>query len=446
MRMDQLIRITQLYDQVFAGKLKAIADSYMQDRAIMIAACASLTGTDTNEKIDVSSRGYIDIQSVEEYANILIAHETFDAINSYLAMLEAEGSEGLVLNESVIPLDEAALDNLKNYLIGICEKISQTLQKFITRVDELIGIDKKFLANNKDKILSNTKITETATLDNYYSYADLMNKVATLTFKSVSSEEIETKAENGLWQTVDDYMKTDGNPNLEGFVYNPNGGSVKEQIETSLRGRKQSISSDQLGTDMRANIYKYCTTDFPTIKEATNADMAALKQFGKAMDTYISTTKNSNDRVEFSTEVNVKSPNEVAAQNASFSYEDTIATYFNEVDIKNDTDPNTAGIPKNQAAANADNQKAEADEKKQREQAISKAVKSYIKASSQILSAKMNIAVEAYRQSMKILKWYVNAYNKQTENGKKNQANQQNNPTGNNNNNQNNKSISDAIG
>ena len=196
---------------------------------------------------------------------------------------------------------------------------------------------------------------------------------------------------------------------------------------------------------MRANLYNYCTVEFPNMKQLTDADLAALKQFGKAMDTYLASAKNNNGQVEFNQEVNVKSSSEVQAQNASFTYEDTMRTYFNEVDIKSaDTDPNTAGIPKNQAAADADNKKAEADEKKAREKAISNAIKSYIKANSQILSAKMSAMVSAKKQSMQIFRWYLKAYNDQTNNGKENQENRQNNPAGRQNNN--NQSISDAIG
>lgn len=157
------------------------------------------------------------------------------------------------------------------------------------------------------------------------------------------------------------------------------------------------------------------------------------------MDTYLATSANNNgDQVEFNSEVNVRSSSEVQAQNASFSYEDTMTYYFNEVEIKQDGSPNANGVPKNQAAANADNQKAEANAKKEQDAKISKAVKSYIKANSQMLSAKMNIAVEAYRQSTKILKWYVTQYNNQTgENKNENKGKN----TGNNN-----ETISGAIG
>ena len=433
LRLDQIIKISLLQDQVYAAKLQAIVDSYLQDKAIMIAACGRLQQTDED-----NNKLYIDI-IVDEYAELII-NENYNAIRMHLAMLEALGEEDITINEStIISLDEAAFGNLKNFLIGICKKISDVIERFTFRLQELTKANQRFFEGNKDKILSNVTIKETATFTNYYSYNNLMKNLAAITFKGVSSAEIEAKAEANQWQTPEDYFKTDGKPSLEGFVYNTTGGSIKEQVEDALRGKAREISSNQVNAQVRGNLYNYCTNDFSQIKSLTDADLAALKQFGQAMDTYLATSANNNgDQVEFNSEVNVRSSSEVQAQNASFSYEDTMTYYFNEVEIKQDGSPNANGVPKNQAAANADNQKAEANAKKEQDAKISKAVKSYIKANSQMLSAKMNIAVEAYRQSTKILKWYVTQYNNQTgENKNENKGKN----TGNNN-----ETISGAIG
>lgn len=431
MRADQLIRLSQLNDQVIAGKLDAIVKSYIQDRSILIAACG-------NMQDDIK---YSDAESIDEYA-IVLETQRYNSIRCYLAMLEACGMDSIPLNEStIISLDEAAFDNLKNFLINICKKISDVLGQFGARVDDLMNADKKFLADNKNIILSDVKIQKSFKLDNYYPYGSLVKKVSALNFKGVSSAELEAKAENKQWQTPEDYIKTDGKPNIEGFVYNPDAG-IKEQVLKALKGEPITIGGNQVGPQMRQNLFNYCTNEFPNMKELTNADLAALKQFGKAMDTYLASAKNGT-QTQFNQEVNVKSSSEVQAQNASFTYEDTMRTYFNEVDINSaDTDPNAAGIPKNQAAADADNKKAEADNKKEKETAISNAIKSYIKANSQIMSAKMSAIVTAEKQSMKILKWYVKEYNNQTNKGKEKPANK-NNPEGRQNNNQ---SISDAIG
>lgn len=434
MRSDQLIRLSQLNDQVIAGKLDAIVKSYIQDRSILTVACGNMQ--------DEIPSPYHDNEAIDEYS-LALETQRYNSIRCYLAMLEACGMDTIALNENtIISLDEAAFDNLKNYLVNICKKISDVLGQFALRVDELVKGDQKFLEENRDKLLSNTKIEKDFKLDNYYPYGNLVKKVSALTFQGVSSAEIETKAENNMWQTAEDYVKTDGKPNIEGFVYNPNGGSIKEQVLKALKGDPITISGNQVGPQMRQNLYNYCTVEFPNMKQLTDADLAALKQFGKAMDTYLASAKNNNGQVEFNQEVNVKSSSEVQAQNASFTYEDTMKMYLNEIEVRSDTDPNAAGIPKNQAAANADNEKQEADEKKAREKAISNAVKSYIKANSQILSAKMSAIVTAKKQSMQIFRWYLKAYNDQTNNGKEKQANRQNNPTGKNNN----QSISDAIG
>lgn len=432
LRMDQIVRISQLSDEVFAAKLQAIVDSYIQDKCILIAACGRV-------KTEDNTKEFIDIV-VDEYTEMLIEEE-YNSIQIHLALLECLGENTLALNEStLISLDEAAFDNLKNYLINLCKKISDTIGRFVTRIEEYTKMNQRFFEANKDKIVSNVKINETATFTNYYSYSNLMKNLSAVTFKGVNSTELETKAENNMWQTPEDYFKTDGKPVISGFTYNPNGGSIKEQVEDALRGKAKEISSTQINQHVRANLLNYCTNDFQTIKKLTDTDMAALKQFGKAMDTYIATLSNNNgDQVEFNQEVNVKSSSEVQAQNASFGYEETMLTYFNELEIEKDGSP-TNGTPNNQAAINKENQKAEANEKKERISKISKAVKSYIKANSQMLSAKMNIATEAYRQSTKILKWYVTEYNKQQGGGdNKNSNTRQNNGN-------NNETISDAIG
>lgn len=427
MRADQLIRLSQLNDQVIAGKLDAIVKSYIQDRSILIAACGNM-----QEEIK-----YNDVETLDEYA-IALETQRYNSIRCYLAMLEACGMDSISLNEStIISLDEAAFDNLKNFLINICKKISDVLGQFGARVDDLMNADKKFLADNKNIILSDVKIQKPFKLDNYYPYGSLVKKVSALNFKGISSAELEAKAENKQWQTPEDYIKTDGKPNIEGFVYNPDAG-IKEQVLKALKGEPITIGGNQVGPQMRQNLFNYCTNEFPNMKELTNADLAALKQFGKAMDTYLASAKNGT-QTQFNQEVNVKSSSEVQAQNASYTYEDTMRIYFNEdgVDIKPvDSDPNAAGIPKNQAAADADNKKAEADSKKEKETAISNAVKSYIKANSQIMSAKMSAIVTAEKQSMKILKWYVKEYNNQTGKGKEKPANK-NNPEGGNQNKEN---------
>ena len=68
---------------------------------------------------------------------------------------------------------------------------------------------------------------------------------------------------------------------------------------------------------------------------------------------------------------------------------------------------------------------------------MSAASKSYVKVNTDKLTIKMNILVEAQKQDMKILKWYVNQYNKNQKENKKNEKE--------NNKNNENKSIAGSI-
>ena len=429
LKLDQLMRISHLHNQVFNARLDAIVQSYLQDRAILFEAAGNLGSINSLYNID----------PVDEYA-LFLAEEELITIETYLAMMKANGMNEIAINEStIISLDEAAFDNLKNYLINICKKISDTIGRFVDRVTELSGADKKFLDQNTDRLVSDVMITNTATLTNYYPFSNLMANLAKITFSATTNGELETRGEAGQWQTVDDYFTQGGQ--VAGIPFVAGKGSYKEQIMDNIRGNAQDISSNNITQRIRSNLLGFCKNDYPSIKNLINTDLNTLRIFGKLMDTYISTLSNNNNAQTTSTvqQTITVQGGELQAQQAAFSYEDTMEMYFNEVDIKQDNPINQ--VPKNQAAANANMAKEEANAQKDRNKAIINATKSFIKGNSQKMSAKMNLAQEAYRQSMKILRWYLREYNKQMgENNKQN--NNQNNQQQNNSNNQN---ISDVI-
>lgn len=424
LKVTQVINMNTIYNRVFYERLQNTINSYLQDRNILIKACAEISAVEST----ISER------FIEDY-NLFLVEEQFNAMETYLTMMETNGIEELYINEStVISLDEAAFDNLKNFLVNICKRLSETMDRFVNRITELTKMDQKFLDNNMRIITSDQIIKNEATINNYYSYNDLMRKLAAITFKPTTSAEIVSKAEAGLWQTPKDYLKNGGATGINEFRYVDNKGTIKEQLEDYLRATKQDISSNALNATIRGNLAGYCKNDFPQIKKLIDSDMAALKTFGKTMDSFIATSaNNSNAQTTATVQQSVKVTPSTQQANASFSYEDTMLHYFNEVDI---TDKNPNNIPKNQADANKDNEKAEANAKKDRDKAINNATKSYIKVNTQKMSAKMNIAIEAYRQCMKILKWYVKEYNKQNKEQKE---------TPNKNNKKNTGSISDAI-
>ena len=425
LKINQAIYMNNIYTRVYFEKLQNIAKSYLQDRNILIKACGEISAIDSE----------INESFIEDY-NMFLIEEQFNAVETYLEMMEANGIIELSINEStVISLNEAKFDNLKNFLINICKKLSEAMDRFIGRLGDLTKLDQKFLDDNMKIITSDEIIKNEATISNYYSYKDLMNKLAAVSFKATTSGEITAKAEAGQWQTPEDYLKQGGATGINGFTYDANKGSIKEQIEDYLRSTKQDISSNAINRTIRSNLVGYCKNDFPQIKKLIDADRAALKTFGQAMDSYIATSSSNSEQQTTATVQQSVSVNPSTQEtNAAFSYEDTMMHYFNEVEINDKTPNNTPG---NQAEVNKNNEKAEANVKKDKDKAISNATKSYIKVNTQKMSAKMNIAIEAYRQCMKILKWYVKEYKKQ--NGEQNKKEKETNNT-------NNKgTISDAI-
>ena len=429
LKTTQLLRLSQLHTQVICSRFEAIAKSYIQDREILIKAC-SIVSSNSNDINDTNN--------LEEYALFLI-EEQYNAIETYLAMTRAMGNDNLVINESeMIALDEAAFGNLKNYLINVCERLSDVFNKFLNKIQDLTKLDEKFLNDNLNKLTSDVMIKDEATLTNYYSFSDIMAKVGMVKFSSITADEIEARAANGQWQTPEDYATQTATKEIAGFNYEAGGAPFKEQLENFLRGNKQDISSNALNPRMRANLVGFCKNDFPEIRKNIEFNQNALKTFGQEMDKYLATSANNNNAQTTTTvQKTMTAQTGTAQQQEAFSYEDTMTTYFNEVEIKDNT-PNT--VPNNQAQANANMAKQDAQEQKDQNKAVANATKSFIKVNIQKCSALMNTVMGAYRQSMKILRWYLKEYNKQTQNQ---EAGNRNNPT---NNNQNNRTISGAIG
>ena len=417
LKNEQLLRLISIHHHCMNAKLDALIRSYIQDRNILVKAIGINNAQD--EFIAENFDPY-------DYAGFLI-EEQFNAIDMFIEATKITG-----LNESVTleVLDEAVLDNLKNFLIGIGEKISETIGKFLDRVSELFSNSGKFLGANENKIKSDF-IVKDVTLSNYYSYDNLITKLGTLTFKPTTAAELETQAENDRWQTAEDYRKTA--LNIPGFVYKEDGDSFKDQLSNFLRGQKQDIKSETINKEIRTSMFNFILKEFPTIKEAINKDKATVKSFGREMDTYIATKKNNSNATVTSTVTQASSittGETTQSTNSAFTYQDTIDTYFNEVEIKQNKDPGDSGVQK---SFNKDEPNKKDDIIKK----MSAASKSYVKVNTDKLTIKMNILVEAQKQDMKILKWYVNQYNKNQKENKKNEKE--------NNKNNENKSIAGSI-
>ena len=416
LKNEQLMRLTAIHHHCINAKLDALVKSYIQDRNTLVKAI----GIDKAEEEFVAESF-----DIYDYTGFLI-EERYNALDLYIEAMKITGTN---LTEAQIEsLQEGVMDNLKNFLSNMAGKISDVINKFAERANELFGDGKKFIEDNQKKLLSG-QVFDNATIDNYYPCPDLTQRLGSLNFKLANVSEIEQNALEDRWQTDVDYIKSA--VSIAGFTYKENEGSLKEQLITLLRGQKQQLNSKEINKQFLTEAVKYCTTDFPAIKKTLDNDKEVLKTFAKSMDTYIASKKaNSNATTTTTTtqaQTIVSGNGQAQSTNDSFNYQDTLDMYFHEVDIK-DNNPGDSGVKQS-----LDGAKKKGDDLKK----IATAFKSYIKVNAQLVSTKMKLAVEHRKQYMKIMKWYVKEYNSQNSEGKETKNNEGKTT--------NNKSISDSI-
>ena len=388
---------------------------------------------------------------IESYGYFLI-DEAFNAREMFLEMTEIMCLTKPLDEASIIALNEAALDNLKNFVITIGKRIAEAIGRFISRIEQITGVDRKWLNENQANITKAGVITD-ATFNNFYRYTN----VDTIANTKIADECNQTilEANKDKWADEEGYISTNPTLGIPGFTYNAtSGNSLQDQLQSFLRGqREDNVKSDVLTQEVRSRYLAYCLEVFPAAKTTINNDKQTLKNTADNLESYIA-TKRSQQNVPTqptettttqttqttqqtvasgtaaSTSPTVNATGATGAANASFEFE-TSETFFNEVDVK---DQNTKG--QNTNTTTKVNQQVTGDgaEAKQKDEiaAISKAVRTYYRVNSKKLSAKMNVCTEAYRSRIKLLKWFVKASADRkpaanANNNKQNNAEQQNN-------------------
>jgi hypothetical protein len=360
-----------------------------------------------------------------------LVDEAFNATQIYLEMMDTlNDNNGIPLNEStIVSLNEAFMDNLKNFVITIGKRVAEAIGKFINRIAEIFNQDSKWVNENQATIRQN-KVVSGTTIENYYPYNTIDTAIKTVIADDCNQAILEQNKEK--WEDEKGYISTNPDLGIPGFTYNnASNDSLQVQIQNYLRGDKvASMDSSQLNADTRGRMLGYCLTAFPSIKTSINGDREKLKRSAEDLEQYIATRRSQNNTPTQTTQVSnaqTTETNTTTAQTTqnvsakveeSVSYEDTMNMYFNEVDIK---EPTKAAAKKQNTETNVNDLKKKDDSK-----VLAKAVRTYYKVNSKKLSAKMNICVEAYRSHIKLLKWYVKAVNNEQKNTNNNQQN--NNP------------------
>ncbi len=365
---------------------------------------------------------------VESYGYFLI-DEAFNARQMYLEMMDL-APEGYVTEAQIIALSEGVIENLKNFIITIGKRISEAIAKFIGRVQQVTEMDSKWL-NDNQAIIMRAGVIDGATFNNFHDYDNVDQIVNTKVIDDCNRTILESNKDR--WEDEEGYISTNTDLGIAGFRYNAGGSSLKDQLQTFLRGpRQDNVSSSILNQQTRGKYFQYCLQTFPAAKTTINAEKEALAHIIDDLEAYIESERSKHvapvQPSDVSTtqagetiqaNVNPSTPANVQATPAAFEF-DTADSFFNEVDIKSPKVTNK--VADNKVDQKVDTQVNYGKKKNEEITKISKAARSYFRVNSKKLSAKMNICMEAYRTRLKLLKWYVNESQKDKGNKVKSTA------------------------
>ena len=334
------------------------------------------------------------------------------------------------LNESgeLEPVTEGVIDTIKGFIQKIMDAIAKVWEKFVKAVNNLFTNNNHWLTKYKDIILNKKPID--ATLNDFYDYD--VEKIKSTDVPKLDDPiklELDTKEKYiDSVQMFKEMMKDDKQ-------------SFMDNVKAVLRGGdKKTISSNQL--DMK-KMYEYCMNYNKEIKDKIYQSIDNLKESNKkafnicnklargAKSTFKAkdnVQKTEEKPAEGNTNNTTQEPEkkEETTNNASFTYADTMAYYFNEeVGIENKEDAPADKKDDNAATNTATdgNQDQKADDETKKTEA---AIKAYFNACSEFLGAKLNIANEAYKTFIKIMKWHVKNYDKNADLEPKNREGEEN--------------------
>lgn len=357
---------------------------------------------------------------------------------AYSEALEQEkfnNSLNHMLDESAEILTESVGDTLKAFLDKITNAINGVWERFSKAMDDFATNNNKYLDKHKDVILNKEPLKATISAFNFYSIKD----IKTADVPALDEAKLLT-----LPQDKEKFIKAI--PEFSKF-YIDTEKSFSDNVKFVLRGKKepQDIKSSQLNKEQRQIMFDYVYNYNTNIKADINKSIDELKESNKkayfiikklakpTKDGNVKSTINKDNKTETKTadtvkpeDTNKSDNNQGQEKQESFTFGKTMSYYFNEMDIKED--PNQPQ-PEKQETGSTDTNSGE-DNKK------ANAMKMYFSVSSELLGARLNIAQEAYKNYMRIIKWHVKKFvkdetpkedttNKDTENKEENTENKE---------------------
>lgn len=340
---------------------------------------------------------------------------------------------GSLTESGDISLNEGFVDALKGFVQKIMDAISKVWEKFVRAVENLFTNNNRWLTKYKNIILNKKPMN--ATLNDYYEYN--IEKIKSVDIPKLNDPmnlDLDTKEKFiDATQQFKEMMKDSKK-------------SFSDNVKAAFRGGDaKSIQASELKME---DMYNYCMNYNKEIKDKIYQSIDNLKDANKkafriidkmargAKSTFKAkdnvTPNNTNDNKDQGNDQNKTdgNANNNEQKQEAFTYADTMAYYFNEMDIQDDNkdDNNQQQQSGNDSNQNTSNQQDGNGEKTDEQSKKSEeCIKAYFNACSEFLGAKLNIANEAYKTFIKIMKWHVKNYDKNADlGGDNNSANGEN--------------------
>ena len=334
---------------------------------------------------------------------------------------EAYEQEKFTKNLSTVLLDESSTEilneksigeTLKGWLDKIVGAITAVAEKFMKAASDFFTNNNKYLEKYKDIILNKKPLK--ATISGFTEYDIPLIKTADVpTFDELK---MKNAAATGDKQ---DFIKAF----TEFSKFNiDKEKSFSDNVKHCLKSKKEPHDIQANTLDMKAlysYVYNYNTEIKKDIMDSIDKLKASNKRaymivakLGKGakanvkIDKKANTTSTDNTETKTDTTQTDSTDNNATEKQEAFNYNKTLSYYF-EMDIKDD--PNQEQPEKEEAPKEPTN-----DEDKKAENAV----KLYFTVCSELLGARLNVAQEAYKNYMRIIKWHVKKYVKNPDEAK----------------------------
>lgn len=336
--------------------------------------------------------------------------------------------------EGLIQINEGVWQDIKNFFTKIWNGIVKMVNKFLSRVDELIGGSQKWLEGNKDIILKNSPVKDVDIKTWDYNIEALYAIEINITAIGISKLENQDKADELVCNKL---------YNKPYFRKSSKDATLRDNIELGVKGAEQvTKKSQELNfTDM----FNYCV-NFADYKKTIKEDIKKLDVVEKQLEDEVEKAYNAQAEQNkqyadehpnlnklktnnLNSKNNIKKakktlggPLEKQKNESGFIYRDIgNSEYIGEAEIgKSSNDDNNTSSPN--SYNNKVNSNMKVDNNYQNDQQtvgqtganynqdinkMKDSIGYYFKACGNVLGEKCTLSVAIYKEFMQILRWHV---------------------------------------